>query len=148
MKRVDAVVLVLCETKLANVNKIKESMPDHEVIDKCVKEGQGGVVVAVKKNFFGSFINVTSSVNKNILVGKIAIGERNLRIISCYAPQESDLKEIREQFFEDLSIEITKSKLSEDEFIIMGDLNAKISIDSAGLRWLCQSLIMVSCFKK
>ena len=83
VKRVEATVVVICETKLANVNKIKEAMPRHEIIDKCVKEGKGGLVIAVKKNFFGSFINVTmSQENKNILVGKVAIGHRYVRIIS------------------------------------------------------------------
>ena len=133
VQRVGATVVVICETKLANVNKIKEAMPGHEVIDKCVKDGKGGLVIAVKKNFFGSFINVTmSQENENILVGKVAIGDRYVRIIACYAPQENDIKDVREQFFEDLSLEVTKSRLSEDEFIIMGDLNAKICMDSAG----------------
>ena len=133
IKRAEATVVVICETKLANSNKIKEAMPGYEVIDKCVKEGKGGLVIAVKRNFFGSFINVTmSQENENILVGKVAIGHKYVRIISCYAPQENDTTETREKFFEDLSMEVTKSRLSEDEFVIMGDLNAKTSIDSAG----------------
>ena len=74
VQRVGATVVVICETKLANVNKIKEAMPGHEVIDKCVKGGKGGLVLAVKKNFFGCFINVTmSQENENILVGKVAM---------------------------------------------------------------------------
>ena len=61
IKRAEATVVVICETKLANSNKIKEAMPGYEVIDKCVKEGKSGLVIAVKRIFFGSFINVTMS---------------------------------------------------------------------------------------
>ena len=127
-------IVVLCEIKLANVNKIKEIMDkEYEIIDRCIKLGKGGIIIAVKRNTFGSFIEVTTSDNKNILVGRVALGYKFLRIIAGYAPQEEDLKDIREEFFEDLSVEITKSKLSDDEFIIMGDMNAKIGVDSSGL---------------
>ena len=127
-------IVVLCEAKLANVNKVKEIMDkDYEIIDRFIKQGKGGIIIAVKRNTFASFVDSTTSEKKNILVGRVALGHKYWRIIVGYAPQEEDLKEVREEFFEDLSMEITKSKLSDDEFIIMGDLNAKIGIDSSGL---------------
>ena len=101
----------------------------YDVIDCCVKGGKGGIVIAVKKNVFGSFINVTNSKLDNLLVGRISTGTKSVRIIACYAPQETDLKEVREEFFEDLSIEVNKSRLSDEEFVILGDLNSKLEVN-------------------
>ena len=92
-------------------------------------------MIGVKKNIFGSFINVTSTDNDNILVGRLSLGDLHVRIIACYAPQEVDLKDDREKFFEDLSIEVEKSKLSSDGFLVIGDLNAKLDWDSS-YKWM------------
>ena len=46
--------------------------------------------------------------------------------------EEEDLKDIREEFFEDLSIEIDKSRMASEEFLVIGDLNSKIAVDDAG----------------
>ena len=134
LNKLDATIVVLCETKLANINKVKEVMPKYDIIDRCVKSGKGGLMIAVKKDVFGSFINVTvtSTDNKNIVVGRISSGERSVRIIACYAPQEKDAQDIREEFFEDVAIEINKSRMAEEEFIVLGDLNAKIETDQNG----------------
>ena len=126
-------IVVFCETKLANINKIKETMQQYDLIERCVKGGKGGLVIATKKNTFETcVINVTSSDNENILVGRIPSGDKGVRIIAGYAPQETDTPELREEFFEDISIEIEKSKMSSDEFLLVGDLNAKIVKDDKG----------------
>ena len=129
LEKINSNIVVLCETKVANVNKIKQMMPQYDIIDRCIKLGKGGIVIATRKNIFGSFINVTSSKNENILVGRISVGIKSIRIIACYAPQETDLKEVREEFFEDVSIEVNKSRMSAEEFIIVGDLNSKLVVD-------------------
>ena len=129
LEKTNSNIVVLCETKTPNSNKIKQVLHQYDVIDRCVKGGKGGIVVAVKKNIFGSFINVTTSKLDNFLVGRICTGNKSMRIIACYAPQETDLKEVREEFFEDLSIEINKSRLSNEECIIIGDLNSKLEVN-------------------
>ena len=55
-----------------------------------------------------------------------------MRIIACYGPQEDEAKDVREEFFEDVAIEINKCKIAEDQFIILGDLNAKLEADAEG----------------
>ena len=132
LKKLDSELVVLCEVKLANVNKVKEVMPQYQIIDRCIKQGKGGIVVAQKRNTVGSFVNVTSTENKNILVTRLAMGSRYIRIIVGYAPQESDLQEIREAFFEELSVEIVRCRMCSDSFILLGDLNSKISKGTDG----------------
>ena len=45
IQQCDANVVVLCETKLANVNKIKEALPGYDLLDRCVKVGKGEIFV-------------------------------------------------------------------------------------------------------
>ena len=79
-------MVVLCEVKLENINKVKEVLPQYQIIDRCIKLGKGGVVIAVKRNTFGSFINVTNTENKNILVARLGLRSGYFRIIAAYAP--------------------------------------------------------------
>ena len=102
INKTDSTIVVMCETKLGNGNKVKEIIPQYEIIDHCIKLGKGGIMISVKKNTFGSFINVTETENPNILVAKIAVGKKYLRIIAGYAPQEDEVKDVRETFYEDL----------------------------------------------
>ena len=63
------------------------------------------------------------------MVARLGIGGGYFRIIAAYAPQEDDLKDERESFFEELSMEIARSHMCGDLCMILGDLNAKISED-------------------
>ena len=47
-------------------------------------------------------------------------------MIVGYAPQEDDDIETREEFFQDLELEITKCMAIDDIPLIVGDFNAKI----------------------
>ena len=145
LKKLDSELVVLCEVKLANVNKVKEVMPQYEIIDRCIKLGKGGIVIALKRNTIGSFVNVTSTENKNILVTRLAMGFRYIRIIVGYAPQEEDQKDIREAFFEEISMEIVRCRMCDDSFILLGDLNAKISKILKGMSSLNQE--MADCWQ-
>ena len=56
LQKLESGMVVLCEVKLENINKVKEVLPQYQIIDRCIKLGKGGVVIAVKRNTFGSFI--------------------------------------------------------------------------------------------
>ena len=66
------------------------------------------------------------------MVGRLAIRGGNLRIIMGYAPQETEPFETREEFFNELSIEIQRGTQSGDQVLVVGDLNAKIEEDGGG----------------
>ena len=77
----------------------------------------------------GKLLDVTSTPLKNILVGRLVIRGGNLRIIAGYAPQETDNPETREEFFEELSMEIQSGYQAMDSVLVLGDLNAKLEMD-------------------
>ena len=98
----------------------------YRVIGRCSKAGKGGVVIAAKKGCFSSFLDISSSDNKNIIVGRIKIGSQVIRIILGYAPQETENVDDTEEFFEDMAVEVQKCLRMNESMIILGDFNAKI----------------------
>ena len=53
-----------------------------------------------------------------------------VRVILGYAPQENDKTETREEFFTELEMEIAKSKMADELPLVVGDMNAKISMNN------------------
>ena len=47
IQKINAYIVVLCETKLENVNKAKEAMPDFDIVERCIKSGKGGILIGV-----------------------------------------------------------------------------------------------------
>ena len=108
-------------------SKLTTLLPGFKLFSKVTKLGQGGLLLAVRKNMFVSSMEVTSSLDKNILSVRLAVSESlNLRIILAYGPQESEAVVIRQEFMTELSIELQNSLDNGDVPIILGDLNAKI----------------------
>ena len=52
--------------------------------------------------------------------------EKVLRVILAYGPQENEDIEKKKKFFDDLNVEITRCKIACEDFILVGDLNAKL----------------------
>ena len=54
-------IVALCETKLGNKAKLSKIFPNYELLPKVSKQGKGGLLVAVEKNFFMESKEVTNS---------------------------------------------------------------------------------------
>ena len=63
----------------------------------------------------------------------------NLRVIVGHAPQETDPVEKRQEFYEELSVQIERCLTSGDELIVLGDLNVRIGIENCAVVPLNQS---------
>ena len=95
----------------------------------------GGIAIAVSDKF--QLLNVTSSHNTSILSGLIP--NLNTRIIVGYGPQEKELKETREAFFDELSTEVQRATDNGNNVIILGDLNAKLEKGEGEIGYVPQS---------
>ena len=126
-------IIALSETKLASGQLIKKTLPEYEVCTKTTKAGQSGIAIAVKLQTFKSILDVTSTSHKDILTVRVTMATCTVRIIIGYAPQESELAELREKFFTELEIEITKCRIDGELPIVIGDMNAKIDENSSSL---------------
>ena len=105
-------VVVLCETKLSKatgglLNDIFNKN-QFKVFPKFTKAGKEGIAVAVRNNAFQSCLDVTSSNLNTIMSVRLSTGNNKIRAIVGYAPQEDDDIETREEFFQELELEIKK----------------------------------------
>ena len=82
--------------------------------------------MAVKFKF--DIVNVTKSVHNNILAGSLKVGHTQITIVAVYGPQESEGQDVRTEFYNELSVETQSTIDRGSSPIIVGDLNAKVSI--------------------
>ena len=57
----------------------------------------------------------------------------SMRFIIVHGPQETDSNEAKSDFYESLMVEIEKGKASDDNVVILGDLNARIHKGVSGI---------------
>ncbi len=128
-------IVALCETKLAKSTKGVLSNTFHnsqyKVIPRFTKAGKEGLVVAVKHNAFKSVLDVTSTQLNTILSVRLVTGSENIRLILGYAPQEDDDEEVREEFFQELELELRCCVSAGDLPIVVGDFNAKLEANES-----------------
>ena len=105
MEKVGPTILVLCETKLGQSSKIKSLLPEYKLFPRNVKQGKGGLIIGIKKNYFRSNLDVTSSEDKNILAVRVTVSDQlAYRIILAYGPQETESLEVSERKLYDRSV--------------------------------------------
>ena len=127
VKKLNPSIIALCETKIDSSNIIlKRLSKSFNVITRQTKEGQSGLMIAVRKDSFASMLGVASTVNKNIMVARLNSDGYNIRVILVYAPQETERIDAREEFFTELEIEVAKCMVDDDHPIIVGDFNARL----------------------
>ena len=90
------------------------------------KTGKEGLLLAIKEGTFVSAEKISESNDKNILTSKVVYPQCTMRFIIAHGPQETDNNEIKNEFYESLMVEIEKGKASDDNVMILGDMNARI----------------------
>ena len=132
VKDVNPDIVCLCETKLGSMGTVENLLQGYKMVGRCLKFGQGGVAIAAKKEVYSTFLDISSTENKNIMVGRVKIGGHTIRVVVGYAPQETEEEEVCEEFYTDLAIEVQGGKVNEEYTVLVGDMNAKIERSSTG----------------
>ena len=117
-------IIALCETKVSATASLKLS--GYETIVSNCKQGKEGLMLAIKEGTFSSAEKISESNDKNILTSKVVYPQCTMRFIIAHGPQETDGKEAKSDFYESLMIEIEKGKASDDNVVLLGDMNARI----------------------
>ena len=124
IKSVSPDVIALCETKVSATSRLK--VDGYETILSNCKKGKEGLLLAIKEGTFKSAEKISESNEKNILSSKVVYPECTVRFILVHGPQESEEAEKKNEFYESLMVEIERGKASDDNVIILGDMNARI----------------------
>ena len=128
-------IAVFCETKASNlfVASFFESLNYVPAIKPRLSCNSGGVVIAVRNALSQSFTESSTSLHDNICSGMLKSDNLNLKIIAAYGPQEKEKQEVRDAFYEELTIELESGNEEGCYSLIIGDLNAKISKNNEGM---------------
>ncbi len=129
VKDVQPDIIALCETKKCGKLK-KEDLRGYEILECDLKCGKEGILIAVKEKSFKSIRDVSDITNeeKNIMVVRIDYSSVVLRVIVVHAPQETEKQDVRDEFMEELSVQIERGVSSGDDTILLGDLNARLEV--------------------
>ena len=111
-------VIVINEVKTVSSAFLKQYFKALGYVIIVKKEG--GIVIATKPHL--KLKNVTSTNHPKILVGRIMTKEVVMRIIGVYGPQETAGIEERQEFYDELSMEMEAG----ENPVVMGDINAKM----------------------
>ena len=112
------------ESKVSRMNKI---MIDDYAIFELIRTNTagGGLLTAVHKSL--KPVNISEEVEgEEILVIEANFGNKKVRLINGYGPQESENEEKRKSFYSRLDFEIKRAKMSGTLICIEMDSNAKL----------------------
>ena len=104
---------------------IQRKLTDFEIFEAIRSKVKGGTAIAVHKSLKPMLIEEYSD-EFELLVVEIKLGNKEVRVISGYGPQENWRKEERMPFFVKLEEEVKKAKLNEKGVLIQMDANSKL----------------------
>ena len=109
IKTLSPSVFFVQETKARRKNKIK--LNDYITFEHVRKnKGGGGLLTAVHRNL--APVNIAANEDIEILVVEAQTGEARTRFINAYGPQEACKDATKQEFYNQLDIEIKKSKVA------------------------------------
>ena len=115
--------ITLQETKLRNSGKFKIS--NYQVFEKLRSGQGGGLLTAIDQDLEPVLIQAANE-EAEILVVQCRIGDKSIRVINGYGPQESDSPAQKLTFWQALEQEVISAK-NENCFVLLElDANAKL----------------------
>ena len=124
LKRTNSSIFTLQETHYRTKGKVK--IEDFEIFEAIRKHKEkGGTMVGAHKALKPVLINEYDDPFEMIVI-EINIGNKEIRIITGYGPQETWTPEERNPFFNALEQEIVKAEMAGKSIIIESDFNSKL----------------------
>ena len=125
-------IIALVETKVSKSKVFDTEWLRYECVNRNCSRGKGGILCAFRKGTFRNLKNVTHVDDDRILTCRCEYQNKTVRVIVVYGLQENDDSEEKSDFFINLSIEIERSLNAGDGIIVVGDMNAKLEMDTEG----------------
>ena len=112
INHLNAGIVTLQATHFTRKGKLNNKLPDFEIFEAIRKNKKnGGTVVGVHKSLDPILVEEHSD-EFELLVVEVKLGDKDVRIISGYGPQENWKREERLPFFRTLEEEIKKAKMN------------------------------------
>jgi hypothetical protein len=128
IKHTGAGILTLQETHFTRKGKLNNKITDFEFFEAIRKKAKGGTLIGVHKSLEPILIEEYSE-DFELVVVEVKLGNKDIRVMSGYGPQENWSIEERIPFFRALEEEIVKAKLNGKLVYIQMDANSKLGPD-------------------
>ena len=125
IRKLDAAIVTLQETHFTRKGKLNSELVDFEVFEAIRNKTKGGTAMAVHKSLKPVLIEEYSD-EFELIVVEVKLGNKDVRLVTGYGPQENWKLEDRMPFFEKLEEEVEKAKINNKAVIIQMDANSKL----------------------
>ena len=120
-------LVALCETKL-HLNSTF-TIDGYETIKSNLKTGKEGILIAAKIGTFSSLDMIYQAENRNIMSVEVVYPKDSVNLVVVHGPQEGDPREVKENFYNNIKVEIERCISNNNRLIIAGDFNAKMDLN-------------------
>ena len=125
VNHIEAGIFILQETHFKRKGKLKNQFNEFDIFEAIISKKKGGTAIGVHKSL--NPILIEEFLEEFQLIGvQVSIGEKNVRVITGYGPQENWKRKEKISFFQTLEEEIVKAKSSEKLVYIQMDANSKL----------------------
>ena len=125
VSHIGAGIFTLQETHFKHKGRLNHKFSEFEIFESIRKKQKGGTLIGAHKSLQPILIEEYSE-DFELLVIEVKIGEKDVRIITGYGPQENWKIEDRMPFFQKLEEEIVKAQSNLKPVFIQMDANSKL----------------------
>ena len=122
-------IITICELKTSQISLLRAKLKEQNYEIMAPKKSEIAIVAKQKLEM----VNVTACDHPNILSASFTYQDTRIRLIAAYGPQENAAATERENFYDELNIEIEHCSISDENPLISGDLNAKLKKENGGV---------------
>ena len=97
----------------------------YEPFQKNKNIQSGDLYLSIAKSAGGQPLEVSKTENENIMSVQITCANQVIRLILACGPQKNASKNEKDNFYDDLNIEVERAKFCGEQILIVEDLNAK-----------------------
>ena len=125
VNHIGAGIFTLQETHFKRKGRLNHKFSEFEIFESIRKKQKGGTLIGAHKSLQPILIEEYSE-DFELIVIEVKIGEKDVRIITGYGPQENWKIEDRMPFFQKLEEEIVKAQSNLKPVFIQMDANSKL----------------------
>ena len=125
VNHIGAGIFTLQETHFKRKRRLNHKFSEFEIFESIRKKQKGGTLIGAHKSLQPILIEEYSE-DFELIVIEVKIGEKDVRIITGYGPQENWKIEDRMPFFQKLEEEIVKAQSNLKPVFIQMDANSKL----------------------
>ncbi|KAL8572178.1 hypothetical protein ACOMHN_049354 [Nucella lapillus] len=127
-------IAAISETRLEDEGSVAEPKGGYTFFWKGKGQNEDmihGVGLAIKSTLLRQLPDLPTAINERLMKLRFSINRsRHVTVISAYVPTLASSDEAKDTFYEELNT-LVKATPPEDKLILLGDFNARVSMDSA-----------------